>query len=128
MIGHHLKLARKSLIKHKYYTFVNVFGLMCGMLSVLVIAKYVGATVEMDKFHQNKDRIYSTTQEQFTDGNSNGEQAGTYLGMADLVPLRVCIVIFSKYMHWIPNWICLRDLIRRRYCKQWKGILLRKLN
>ncbi len=103
MIGHHLKLARKSLIKHKYYTFVNVFGLMCGMLSVLVIAKYVGATVEMDKFHQNKDRIYSTAQEQFTDGNSNGEHASTYLGMANLVSRFPDVVDLTRYSQHVES-------------------------
>ncbi|MDQ2656940.1 MAG: ABC transporter permease [Bacteroidota bacterium] len=73
------------MIKYKYYTFVNVFGLVCGMLSVLIIAKYVGASVEMDSFHANKGWIYSITQEQSTDGNSTGAQSGTYLGMADLI-------------------------------------------
>ncbi len=103
MIAHHLKLARKALIRHKYYTFVNVFGLVCGMLSVLIIAKYVGASAEMDSFHQHKDRIYSIAQEQFIDGNSNGEQAGTYLGMADLVSRFPDVVYLTRYSQHVES-------------------------
>ena len=70
MIAHYLKLAKKALIKNKYYTVINVLGLVFGTLSALVIAKYVGGSLQFDSFHKNKDRIYTVSQEEIVDGNS----------------------------------------------------------
>lgn len=85
MLIHYLKLARKSLIKHKYYTFINVAGLVCGMLSALIIAKYIGASLEFDSFHANKDNIYVLSQEERVDGSSGQEQQTTYPGVGNLI-------------------------------------------
>lgn len=68
MINHYFKLAKKYLFKNKYYTFINVFGLVFGMLSALIIAKYIGGSLQFDGFHQNKGRIYSIKQEESIKG------------------------------------------------------------
>lgn len=85
MISHYFNLARKILIKNKYYTFINVVGLVCGMLSALIIAKYVGCSLQFDSFHLKKDRIYSISQEEFLDGNAQKNRNATYWGVGELV-------------------------------------------
>jgi putative ABC transport system permease protein len=85
MISHYFKLAKKNLIKNKYYTIINVVGLVFGMLSALIIAKYIGGSLQSDSFHVNKDRIYSLTQQESSDGNQQKERNSTYLGVADLI-------------------------------------------
>jgi putative ABC transport system permease protein len=103
MIVHYLKLARKALIKHKYYTFVNVFGLVCGMLSALIIAKYIGASLQSDSFHVNKNRIWALTQEQSIDGNPQVKSTATYLGVADLVTRFPDASSFTKYSQHVES-------------------------
>src|SRR4051812_9523768 len=85
MILHYFKLARKALLKHKYYTFINVFGLVFGMLSALTIAKYVGGSLQFDNFHLQKDRIYAIVQEESINGNPQKNTNTTYWGVGDLI-------------------------------------------
>lgn len=99
MLIHYLKLARKSLIKHKYYTFINVAGLVCGMLSALIIAKYIGASLEFDSFHANKDYIYVLSQEERVDGSSGQKQQTTYPGVANLITQFPDAGDFTRYAH-----------------------------
>jgi putative ABC transport system permease protein len=63
LVAHYVRLAHRSLMKNRYYTAINVFGLVFGMLSVLVIYKYIGGSLHFDKFHVNKNRIYSLRQQ-----------------------------------------------------------------
>ena len=85
MISQYFKLARKNLSKNKYYTFINIGGLVLGMLSALVIAKYIGGSLQFDTFHLNRDRIYALTQQEVSDGIQQKHRNSTYLGVADLV-------------------------------------------
>lgn len=85
MVRHYFKLARKTLTKNKYYTIINVGGLVLGMLSALIIAKYIGASLEFDRFHLNRNEIYAISQEEFSAGRLQKERTSTYLGVADLI-------------------------------------------
>lgn len=85
MISHYFKLAGKALIKNRYYTFINVFGLVCGMLSGLIIAKYVGGSLHFDDFHSRKELIYSITQVESLNGGPQKESKATYWGSGELI-------------------------------------------
>ena len=75
MISHYFKLGKKNLIKNKYYTLINVVGLVFGMLSALIIVKYIGGSLQFDNFHANKDRIYYLTQQESSDGNRKRKES-----------------------------------------------------
>ena len=85
MIRHYFKLAKRSLLKNKYYSFINVFGLVFGMLSALIIAKYIGGSLQFDRYHENKDRIYSVTQEESVNGTPQQSSNVTYRGIGELM-------------------------------------------
>ena len=85
MISHYFKLAKKVLIKNKYYTFINVFGLVCGMLSALIIAKYIGGSLYVDNFHVKKERIYTVTQEETSDDTPSKNANTTYWGLGEII-------------------------------------------
>lgn len=85
MLSHYFKLARKALLKNRYYTFINVFGLVCGMLSGLIIAKYVGGSLQFDSFHVKKDRIYAIAQTESINGTVQKESTSTYWGAIDFI-------------------------------------------
>jgi len=97
MISHYFKLARKSLIKNKYYTLINVFGLVCGMLSALIIGKYIGGSLQFDSFHQKKERIFFLTQNESIDGNPQNNKDATYWGVGELLDQFPEVVNFTRY-------------------------------
>lgn len=61
MLENYLKVASRSLFKHKYFSIVNVIGLAIGMsVGLLFIALY-GYVGTYDDFHERKSDIYRVT-------------------------------------------------------------------
>lgn len=58
MLKNYFKIAYRSLLKHKGYTFINLIGLAVGMACCLFIAFYVQDELSYDRYHENADRIY----------------------------------------------------------------------
>lgn len=58
MLKNYLKIAWRNLSKHKFYTFLNVFGLSLGLASCLLITLYVVDELSYDKSFENAERIY----------------------------------------------------------------------
>lgn len=58
MINNHLKIAFRSLWKHKIFSLINVLGLTVGMTACFLIALYVRFELSYDHFHTKADRIY----------------------------------------------------------------------
>jgi putative ABC transport system permease protein len=85
MLRHYFKLVRSGLIKNKLYTTINIIGLTCGMLSALIIAKYVGYTFELDNFHLFKNRIFSVNEKEFINGKLQENVGQTYWGVGEQI-------------------------------------------
>lgn len=58
MIKNYLKIALRSLLKQRVYTFINVLGLSVGIASCLLITLFVVDEFSFDRFHDKADRIY----------------------------------------------------------------------
>ena len=58
MILHHIKIAVRSLFKHKIHTFTNVLGLSLGIACCLLITLYILDELSYDRFHERSDRLY----------------------------------------------------------------------
>lgn len=58
MIKNYLKIALRSLLKQRVYTFINVLGLSVGIASCLLITLFVMDEFSFDRFHSKADRIY----------------------------------------------------------------------
>ncbi len=58
MLKNYFKIAYRSLLKHKGYTFINLVGLAVGMACCLLIAFYVQDELSYDQYHKNAERIY----------------------------------------------------------------------
>ena len=58
MLKNYLKIAWRNLRKHKFYTFLNIFGLSLGLASCLLITLYVVDELSYDRSFANADRIY----------------------------------------------------------------------
>lgn len=58
MLQNYIKIAWRNLRKHKFYSFLNIFGLALGLASCLLITLYVVDELSFDKSFEHADRIY----------------------------------------------------------------------
>lgn len=58
MIGSYLKTSRRSLVRNKLFSFINIFGLAVSMSVGLLVIALVADLLAYDDFHEKKDRIY----------------------------------------------------------------------
>lgn len=58
MYHNYFKVAVRSLMKHKAFSFINIIGLALGMSVCLLSLAMLGAIQDFDQHHANKDRIY----------------------------------------------------------------------
>ncbi len=88
MLKNYLKIAIRSLIKNKVYSFINLAGLSIGLACVLVIVSYVNLELSYDKFHENHEDIYRVTEYRTRDGRQT-HAATTFNPLADLLEAQV---------------------------------------
>jgi putative ABC transport system permease protein len=58
MLAHYISMAWRSILKGKYFSLINIFGLAVGISAFLIIMLYVGNELSYDKFHKFGNRIY----------------------------------------------------------------------
>ena len=58
MLKNYFKVAIRNLFRHKFYSFINIFGLTTGIAVSLLILFYIYDELSYDKFHADADRIY----------------------------------------------------------------------
>ncbi len=58
MFKNYFKIAVRNLMRNRFYSFVNIFGLAFGMAITILIALYVQYELSFDRYHKNADRIY----------------------------------------------------------------------
>jgi putative ABC transport system permease protein len=84
MLKNYLKIAFRSLVKNKVYSFINIAGLSIGLACVLVIVSYVNLELSFDKFHTNHKDIYRVTEYRLRN-NQRTHSAMTFSPLADLL-------------------------------------------
>ena len=58
MIRNYFKIALRNVLKHKFFSFINILGLSIGMMCCLFIFIYVSDELSYDKFHHQYQNIY----------------------------------------------------------------------
>lgn len=58
MLQNYFKVAFRNILRHRFYSFINVFGLTIGIAVSLLISFYVFDELSYDKFHKDADRIH----------------------------------------------------------------------
>ncbi|MBI9033495.1 MAG: ABC transporter permease [Bacteroidales bacterium] len=62
------KIAFRKLLKHRFYTFINVTGLAIAFSSLIIIGLYVVDEMKFDRYHSKAQRIYRISQISDFDG------------------------------------------------------------
>ena len=81
MIRNYLRIALRSLLKHKLYSFIHIFGLAIGMAVFLLIAQYVRFERSYEDFIPGAENIYRVTLEQYLNGELQIASAENYPGV-----------------------------------------------
>jgi putative ABC transport system permease protein len=63
MIKNYLKIAFRNLAKHKFISFINLFGLAVGLTCCLLITTYILNELSYDRYNQNANNIYRVTRD-----------------------------------------------------------------
>ena len=82
MFKNYFNVAIRNLVKHKFYSLINILGLSIGLTCFLMISLYVVDELNYDNFHADTDQIYRLD---FT-GNINGSEFVTALASAPAGP------------------------------------------
>jgi putative ABC transport system permease protein len=61
MLKNYFKIAYRTLLKNKAFSFLNIFGLAIGMAACFFIFQYVYFEQSYDRFHKNADNLYRVT-------------------------------------------------------------------
>ncbi|WP_337043934.1 FtsX-like permease family protein [Emticicia sp. 17c] len=69
MIRNYLKIAWRNLLKNRTFGAINLFGLVMGLTTCLLIFLYVNDELSFDRFHSKADRIYRIDNELKFNGN-----------------------------------------------------------
>jgi len=86
MIKHYFKIVLRNLWRNKTYSFINIFGLMAGLVCFLLIALYVFDELTYDRFHTKADRIYRVIDEKTSAEGKESKIAAVGYKIADRAP------------------------------------------
>ena len=70
MLKNYFKIAIRSLLKQRVYSFINITGLSVGIASCLLITLFVFDEYSYDDFHEKGDRLYKVTLERIYPNHS----------------------------------------------------------
>ncbi len=58
MLKNYIKIAWRNLMKNKFFSFINIFGLSAGLVCCMIISLYIINETSYDKYQKNADNIY----------------------------------------------------------------------
>ncbi|WP_084165837.1 ABC transporter permease [Dyadobacter crusticola] len=82
MIGSYLKTSRRSLVRNKLFSLINIIGLAVSMSVGLLVISIVSDQLAYDNFHEKKDRIYRVITHFENEGQSPINLASTSVKVA----------------------------------------------
>src|SRR5690349_10967985 len=78
MLRNYINVAIRNILKHKFFSFINIIGMTIGITSCLLIVIYISDELSYDRFHANADRIYQV--------NLHGRIAGQEINTSTTCP------------------------------------------
>jgi putative ABC transport system permease protein len=102
MLKNYLLIALRTILKHKAFSVINLFGLAVGIACFIVILLYVQDELAYDSFHADADRIYRVVKDFVNDDGSKIPDATTPPGL--MPALSRDIPEIEKATRIFPSW------------------------
>jgi putative ABC transport system permease protein len=80
MIRNYLKITIRNLLRYRFISFINLFGLTIGLTCCLLITTYILNELSYDKYNKNADNIYRVTR------SFNNSEGVVSLNLATVAP------------------------------------------
>jgi putative ABC transport system permease protein len=105
MIKNYFTIAFRNILRYRFFSVVNIFGLAVSMSACLLIITMLADQKKYDQFHPKKNRIFRIISRRFDRGNwtatspypLHDELLNTYSGIKQVVSLRPFIGGDIKY-------------------------------
>src|SRR5258705_13925336 len=81
MIRNYLKIAVRNLLKYRFISSINLFGLTVGLTCCLLILTFILHELSYDKYQPNADRVYRVTR-----SFNNAETGASSLNLSTVAP------------------------------------------
>jgi len=85
MIKNFLRVALRSLLKHRIFSFINIFGLAIGIAACLLILQYTRFERSYDRFEANAGRIYRVQLDRYNEGRLSTQWAAGAAGIGPAI-------------------------------------------
>jgi len=107
MIKNYFKIAWRSLLKYKVFSFINIFGLATGMACSLLIFLFVKDEISYDRYHKDADRIYRVVKDFINDDGSRIPDATSPTALASAMQREIPEVetVTRLFPNWGGSWI-----------------------
>jgi len=102
MFKNHLLIAVRTILKHKIFSAINLFGLAVGIACFAVIMLYIQDELAYDKFHPEANRIHRVVKDFVNDDGSKTPDATTPPAL--LPALRREIPEIEQAVRLFPSW------------------------
>ncbi len=83
MLKNYITSTTRNLRKHKFYAFINIFGLVVGMTAGFMILQYVYYELSYDNFFENKENIYRVQTNRYNNGELATQWAAGCAGVGN---------------------------------------------
>jgi hypothetical protein len=104
MIQSFLKTFWRSMMRHKAHTFINLGGLVVGLICTLVLCVYIFQELSFDKHHRKAARIYRITEELRSDKAEELSASVPHpTGPRIPAPDRKCRPVFSFFYFYLSG-------------------------
>jgi putative ABC transport system permease protein len=82
MIKNYLKIAWRSLWKHKFYTLINVFGLALGIACSIILYQFITYHLSFDAYHKDPSSLYKIVEQLHLDDGTTLYEKGAPVVLA----------------------------------------------
>ena len=90
-----LKISARNILKHKFFSLINIIGLAVGLASSLLIIMHISYEVSFDRNWDKADDIYRINLSRYQNGELSFKSARTLRGMAPVLKEKIPEVIGS---------------------------------
>ena len=106
MFKNYFKVAWRSLLKYKGFSFINIFGLATGMACSLLIFLFVKDELSYDRYHKDAGRVYRVVKDFINDDGSRIPDATSPAALAPAMQREIPEVesVTRLMPHWGGSW------------------------
>lgn len=120
MLRNYLRIALRNFLRNKVFSFINLFGLVLGLTSALVIYLYAKHELTYDHFHDKTGRLYRLTY----DEREANPQDGRFLATTSPPTGSALVAAYPEIEKYVRIRYSNNDLIENETSKHYENNLI----